>query len=54
MPIEIGGESCATGSMREEQGFIQNLKRVSRYEIRGDELVMYMIDTEALHARKVR
>jgi heat shock protein HslJ len=54
MPIEIGGESCASGSMREEQDFIQNLKRVSRYEISGDELVMYMIDTEALRARKVR
>ena len=54
MPIEIGRESCASGPMRHEQDFIQNLMRVSRYEIQADELVLYMVDVEALRARKVR
>jgi heat shock protein HslJ len=52
MPISVGGESCDAAAMREEQDFIQNLKRVPRYEIQGQELVLYMIDTEALRARK--
>jgi heat shock protein HslJ len=52
MPINVGGESCDTKAMRQEQDFIQNLKRVSRYEILDGELVLYMIDTEVLRARK--